>query len=423
MALEGTLRDFSLADIFQLIGLQKKTGILTLTSNKEEARILFMNGLVVGADTNSQKLENRLGHVLVKSNRITQEELDQVLEVQSQTLQRLGQVLILKGFIKPEDLRESLQTQTTQIIFRLFRWTDGEYHFHQERFVDYDQENFTPITSESILMEGVRMLDEWPMIEKVIPNFDILVERTEEGQKIKLDADRSFSLDVNGVESFDDLLEDVISGGDAPGEKTAGLDGRQEKILKLIQGPCVVQDLIDRSGLNEFETCRILYDLIDKGLVRKVAVGEMEVDLQVIEEKRQIPFWAPACLAALIAVIGFFSSWNPLNRFFPPPTRIDRAESQYAAVVSARLARVATAIDLYYVKNGKLPMVLSQLTRGSVIDERELQDPFGRDFVYEVRLAENAYTLVGMSRDGRRTPDLTRRKGFPSPESADGLQP
>ena len=30
MALEGTLKDFSLADIFQLIGLQRKTGVLTL---------------------------------------------------------------------------------------------------------------------------------------------------------------------------------------------------------------------------------------------------------------------------------------------------------------------------------------------------------------------------------------------------------
>ncbi len=29
MALEGTLKDFSLADIFQLIGLQRKTGVLT----------------------------------------------------------------------------------------------------------------------------------------------------------------------------------------------------------------------------------------------------------------------------------------------------------------------------------------------------------------------------------------------------------
>ena len=30
MALEGTLKDFALPDIFQLIGLQKKTGMLYL---------------------------------------------------------------------------------------------------------------------------------------------------------------------------------------------------------------------------------------------------------------------------------------------------------------------------------------------------------------------------------------------------------
>ena len=35
MALEGTLRDFSLADIFQLIGLQRKTGVLTLKGGGE----------------------------------------------------------------------------------------------------------------------------------------------------------------------------------------------------------------------------------------------------------------------------------------------------------------------------------------------------------------------------------------------------
>ena len=35
MALEGTIRDFGLPDIFQLIGLQRKTGILTLTNEKD----------------------------------------------------------------------------------------------------------------------------------------------------------------------------------------------------------------------------------------------------------------------------------------------------------------------------------------------------------------------------------------------------
>ena len=35
MALEGTIKDFGLPDIFQLIGLQRKTGHLTLSNDKE----------------------------------------------------------------------------------------------------------------------------------------------------------------------------------------------------------------------------------------------------------------------------------------------------------------------------------------------------------------------------------------------------
>ena len=36
MALEGTLKDFALPDIFQLIGLQKKTGVLYLRDERDE---------------------------------------------------------------------------------------------------------------------------------------------------------------------------------------------------------------------------------------------------------------------------------------------------------------------------------------------------------------------------------------------------
>ena len=45
MALEGTLKDFSLADIFQLIGLQKKTGVLRLSNESDEVVIAFKDGM------------------------------------------------------------------------------------------------------------------------------------------------------------------------------------------------------------------------------------------------------------------------------------------------------------------------------------------------------------------------------------------
>ena len=54
MALEGTIKDFGLPDIFQLIGLQRKTGLLTLKHEKDEVTVAFENGMVVNADSAHQ---------------------------------------------------------------------------------------------------------------------------------------------------------------------------------------------------------------------------------------------------------------------------------------------------------------------------------------------------------------------------------
>ncbi len=381
MALAGTLRDFSLADIFQLIGLQKKTGVLTLTGGEEEARILFMNGMVVGADTTNQRLEDRLGYVLVKSNRISEEELKQALSNQDNTLQRLGQVLVQKGFIKPEDLRDSLRIQTTQIIFRLFRWIDGEYHFQQERYVDYDQENFEPISSESILMEGVRMLDEWPMIEKVIPSFEVVVERTEEGRGVKLNVEKQFSVDGGPEDSFNSLLEGLMADSTADSfhglHDSMRLSHEQEQVLRLIIGPSVVQDLIDRSGMNEFETCRSLYDLINMGLVQKVA-EEVSDSIRVVERETHIPTWIPAVLVGLLAVLSYVIQWNPANAYFQIPSEVAGTPAQIAERTQAKMERIRDAIDLYFVRHGELPGSLKDLLGPRMLRPEDIHDTAGQ---------------------------------------------
>src|SRR6266446_7864450 len=174
MALEGTIKDFGLPDIFQLIGLQRKTGILTLTSDNENVTVTFENGMVVNADSSTKRLEDRLGNVLVKQGKLTKERLEEALSTQKQTLQRLGHVLTTQSYITQKDLQAAINVQVSQIVFKVFRWRDGEYHFEPSDSVDYDRENFAPLSADFILMEGIRMVDEWPIIEKKIPSMDIV---------------------------------------------------------------------------------------------------------------------------------------------------------------------------------------------------------------------------------------------------------
>src|SRR5919112_2556167 len=211
MALEGTLKDFSLADIFQLIGLHRKTGVLTLRGSDDTVTVTFLDGKVVGADPLNRRLENRLGTVLIKTGFLTQDQLNRALEIQKETLQRLGFILTHYGIISQESLREAIQLQIMQIVYRLFRWKDGDYHFSQETTIEYDRDNVVPITAESILMEGARMIDEWPIIEKRICSYDMVFRKKHIAQEIV----------VVGAEDADEIDFD----GHAPAKKKRGGGG------------------------------------------------------------------------------------------------------------------------------------------------------------------------------------------------------
>src|SRR5260370_38185305 len=118
MALEGTLRDFSLADIFQLIGLQRKTGVLTLRGKDDTVTVTFLDGKVVGADSLNRRLENRLGTVLIKTGTLTQDQLNRALEIQTETLQPLGFILTHYGIVPPRSPKPAHQPQTHDTVSR-----------------------------------------------------------------------------------------------------------------------------------------------------------------------------------------------------------------------------------------------------------------------------------------------------------------
>src|SRR2546421_1009197 len=237
MALEGTLRDFSLADIFQLIGLQRKTGVLTLRTKDDTVTVTFLDGKVVGADSLSQRLENRLGHVLIKSGLLQQDQLNRALEIQKETLQRLGFILTHYGIISAESLRQAIQLQILQIVYRLFRWKDGDYHFSQETTIEYDRDNVVPITAESVLMEGARMIDEWPIIEKRIRSYDMVFRKKLTDQEIV----------VVGAEDADEVDFDGTSARKRKGlgADKIRLSGEAKAIYHLVHGTVPVARTVE----------------------------------------------------------------------------------------------------------------------------------------------------------------------------------
>jgi hypothetical protein len=417
MALEGTLRDFSLADIFQLIGIQKKTGVLTLKKSGEVVTVSFLNGNVVAADSLNKNLEDRLGNVLAKSGRLSEARLQEALRVQKETRQRLGYVLIQGGFIKENDLKEALRLQITQIVYRLFRWKDGFYHFSQEETVEYDRENFSPISAESILMEGIRMIDEWPIIERKIKSFDMVFRKTRPDVKPIL---------VDRLEDEAPDLEAALTGKDDKQAPPGGLRLATDEaaVYELLDGRRTVQEIIDRGRLGDFETCRILYDLLSRNLIVLTdATGPQRHDARArMNVARLVEHAGYLVLALAVAASLATMGRSPLAgmpRELVPEGALDRIQE---LVARNRVERLDEAIQVYFLQKGFYPDDLRELVKGGLVSEHALKDPWGRGFGF-LSTTEGyriiAYDPGGGENESRtisrtRLPSASRVNGVPA---------
>jgi hypothetical protein len=403
MALEGTLKDFGLADIFQLIGIQRKTGVLTLKNETDVVTVSFLNGNVVSADSLHKNLEDRLGTVLVKSGHVTQQHLQDALRIQKNTLQRLGFVLVNEKLISQAGLREALTLQVTQIVYRLFRWKDGYYHFSQEESLNYDKEYFTPIPAQNVLMEGIRMIDEWPLIERRIRSFDMVLEPAHTGVVVEEVADEAA------------LAEPKRPGQQPPADGKLRLEPEHARVYKLLDGRITVQDLIDRTRMGEFDTCRNLYELLERGVIREVRalhpVSRKEKQPAARSTGGSLAFGYFLVLAVAAASVATMQR-NPLNLV---PRTLDESATVDAfrrLVSKNRIERVDQALYLYFLKHQRFAPSLTQLVEEALLPPDAVSDPWGRFYLYEVQ--PSGYRIVGYDNGGVEDASLARERHFPT---------
>lgn len=386
MALNGTLKDFGIADIFQLISHQSKTGVLHLHSKDQEVHIFFVNGDVVSAESATRKHKDLLGTMLIRSGVISEQVLERALEQQKRTLKRLGHILLEQGAVSLEDLKQLTRLQTTETIYRLFNWESGTYAFEAQE-VDYDSDTVEPIRSENILVEGFRMVDEWPLVRKVITSYEMTFKRVkelapgtgEQGVDDEIDA------------AFDGMMD---GGGNAA---AAGLGANEVKVYNLVEENRTVQQIIDLSRLGEFETCKALLNLFNQDYIkidslRKPAAGE--------QPGRRVRSWSPGVLlvqlVTSVVILGVIyllvQSVDLLDLVVPQEGRTFHDPSAQELIDLSYSRRLQRAIEVYRLEHGRLPARLDELVREKLVRESALRFPWRQQRVYERR--DGSYRLL-----------------------------
>jgi hypothetical protein len=355
VALSGTIKDFGLGDIFQLIGIQRKTGVLTLEEDGHAVSVKFFEGQVVGADTRSESVEDLLGAVLVRTGRITADQLGQALKLQKQTLQRLGFILVKNGFISEEELIDALRVQSLQIVYRLFRWRSGSYSFTRSEDLDYDQKHFVPISAETILMEGARMIDEWPIIERRIRSDDMIVRLSEAAEGLDLEASPASAPEpvVEDDSEFDYIFDQQAKDKAPESEQEDGADkieitDEERKILRLVDSKRTVLEINDHANLGEFDTYRLLADLINRKLIEEVKRPNAS---EVSRAPRYLPEKAFHLLLGMIMTVFCAAALSTLANNSWTPWQValqdDSTDSLHRLASRQRLERIELALEIF----------------------------------------------------------------------------
>lgn len=159
MSLEGRLEDLGLGDIFQIISLSKRSGVLTIIRKDGTGRLVFNKGLLIYGSSDSV---SRLGYTLVKKDLITNEELEKGLRIQKTNGMKvpLGAVLVKMGAISKETLETELRSHLAEVIRDFLSWESGSFHFELGNVPGNDISLEGGLGMDFLMMEATRLQDE-----------------------------------------------------------------------------------------------------------------------------------------------------------------------------------------------------------------------------------------------------------------------
>src|SRR2546427_643292 len=176
MAIEGPLRELGIHDVFQLLDLSRKTGLLRVTSELRHnaGTVYFEGGTIIFAEIRSNP--HPLGALLLRTGKISEADLERGRDMQQRQgdTRRLGEILVALGAITPRELQRQVRFQIEEVVFEVMSWREGYFSFTEGPLTDVPTEAQVRIPTEALLMEGARRIDEWSRIEGRIPHLGVV---------------------------------------------------------------------------------------------------------------------------------------------------------------------------------------------------------------------------------------------------------
>jgi hypothetical protein len=239
MALKGNLRDFTITQLLNLVNLACKTGTLIVEGPSDIAKITFRDGKLVYAQMDH--LDNSLAGILRRSKKITSRQYSILAErAANMNDKELGILLINAGYLSQNDIIESLQQYFVGIVRQLFTWVEGVFQFEVNSKPPNER---IPIRMdlENLIIEGSRQLREWEQLQQEIPSLDMSLKFSERP-----------GINIRNV----------------------NLSVEEWRVVYYVNPKNTIRQIAKATKLNDLEIRRIVYSLLQAGLIEVIRPGE-----------------------------------------------------------------------------------------------------------------------------------------------------
>lgn len=236
MAIEGPLKELGIHDVFQLLDLSQKTGVLSVTSKlrHNQGTVYFDHGAIVYAVIQSNP--HPLGELLRKAGKISDADLSRARDMQDGgDARRLGEILVAIGAITQRELERQVRFQVEEVIFEVMNWREGYFSFEEGLPHEIPAEASVRIPTEALLMEGARRIDEWSRIQHKVPHLGVVPR--------------------------------IVGGGDEGHPGQLDLLPTEWEVLAAIDGEHDLRTIAKDLGRSEFEVAKTVFGLESATLV------------------------------------------------------------------------------------------------------------------------------------------------------------
>jgi len=242
MALRGDLASVDLAQVFQMLALNQKVGLLSIQSTRLW-KVLYFDKRGVTVHHNVHRLLDRVVTSLVRVGRLTEAQVEEVREHAARMAQPLTDSLLAGGYLQEAELEDQYRCELEEQIYDLFFCKDARFEFFEEtdridgREGAIDERFF--FNCESVIMEAARRFDEWAYISERVPTTaEVLVATAE-----SIDSDQF--------------------GNDGPA------------VFQLLDGRRNVARVVEMTGLSTFQVSKVLSKMLDGAVIAAVAAEQL----------------------------------------------------------------------------------------------------------------------------------------------------